>query len=222
MIYFIYSDEALGRALEIEAARLDIRYERHTALSAAAAKAKQAGMSASSPEYIHVIAEYPAVSDQFLAECPDAAVVGYPDEVKKLRRSRGLKVFVRPLDNEIVRAYMRGFSDRGIKKDKGKKAGERHSGAADMLVIEPLSNTVHIEGEAVRLTAHEFGLLTYLLKNRGSVVPRNELLSYVWGYDYVEGTNVVDVYVRHLRKKIDVPFGIVLIETVHGAGYIIR
>ena len=225
MIYFIYNDEFLGRALEIEADRLDIRYERRTAASAAEDKAKQSGISATSPDYIHVIAEYSAVTDAFLSDCPDSAVIGYHDEVKKIKRSRGLKVFVRPLDNEIFRAYMRGFTDRGMKaksERRGKAASERRSYAADSLIIEPLSSTVYIEGETVQLTSHEFGLLTYLLKNRGSVVPRTELLSFVWGYDYVEGTNVVDVYVRHLRKKLDIPFGISLIETVRGSGYIIR
>ncbi|MBO4217704.1 MAG: winged helix-turn-helix transcriptional regulator [Clostridia bacterium] len=221
MIYFIYNDEALGRALEIEADRLDIRYEKHTVPSALQAKAKQAGISARSPEYIHIIAEYSAVGDAFLSECPDSAVIGYPDEVKRLRRTRGLKVFVRPLDNEIIKAYLRGFSERGMKAKREREA-EKRSFAADGIIIEPLSNTVYLEGETVKLTAHEFGLLTYLLKNRGSVVPRSELLSYVWGYDYVEGTNVVDVYVRHLRKKLDIPFGVDLIETVHGAGYIIK
>ncbi len=221
MIYFIYEDEALGRALEIEADRLDIKYEKHTVASALSEKAKQVGISARSPEYIHVIAEYSAVGDAFLDECPDSAVIGYPDEVKRLRRSRGLKVFVRPLDNEIIKAYMRGFSERGMKAKREREAARR-TYPADELIIEPLSNTVYLEGETVKLTSHEFGLLTYLLKNRGSVVPRAELLSYVWGYDYVEGTNVVDVYVRHLRKKLDIPFGVDLIETVHGAGYIIK
>ena len=225
MIYFIYNDEYLGRALEIEADRLDIKYERHTAASAASGKNRQSGISATSPEYIHVIAEYSAVTDAFLNECPDTAVIGYPDEVKKIKRSRGLKVFVRPLDNEIFRAYLRGFTERGMKakgERRGKNVPERRSYAADSLIIEPLSSTVYIEGETVQLTSHEFGLLFYLLKNRGSVVPRAELLSFVWGYDYVEGTNVADVYVRHLRKKIDIPFGINLIETVRGSGYIIR
>ncbi len=78
------------------------------------------------------------------------------------------------------------------------------------------------DGHAVDLTKKEFDLLEYLLKNRNIVVGREKLLDAVWGFDFYGSTNVVDVYVRYLRSKIDDVYGITLIETVRGAGYVIR
>ena len=78
------------------------------------------------------------------------------------------------------------------------------------------------DGHAVDLTKKEFDLLEYLIKNRNIVVGREKLLDAVWGFDFYGSTNVVDVYVRYLRSKIDDVYGITLIETVRGAGYVIR
>ena len=78
------------------------------------------------------------------------------------------------------------------------------------------------DGHAVDLTKKEFDLLEYLLKNRNIVVGREKLLDAVWGFDFYGSTNAVDVYVRYLRSKIDDVYGITLIETVRGAGYVIR
>ena len=61
-----------------------------------------------------------------------------------------------------------------------------------------------------------------MLKNRNIVISREKLLDAVWGFDFYGSTNVVDVYVRYLRSKIDDVYGITLIETVRGSGYVIR
>ncbi|HHX02417.1 MAG TPA: response regulator transcription factor [Firmicutes bacterium] len=74
----------------------------------------------------------------------------------------------------------------------------------------------------VELTKREFDLLQYLLENKGLVISRETLLDRVWGYDYAGETNVVDVYIRFLRSKIDERFGTKLIATVRGVGYVIR
>ena len=74
----------------------------------------------------------------------------------------------------------------------------------------------------MELTAREFSLLLVLLENRSIVMSRDTLLQKVWGYDYVGETNIVDVYVRYLRSKIDDVFGIPLIQTVRGVGYVIK
>lgn len=78
------------------------------------------------------------------------------------------------------------------------------------------------DGHTIDLTKKEFDLLEYLLKNRNIVVGREKLLDAVWGFDFYGSTNVVDVYVRYLRSKIDDVYGITLIETVRGSGYVIR
>jgi len=72
------------------------------------------------------------------------------------------------------------------------------------------------------LTKREFDLLHFLLENKGRVLKRETLLEKVWGFDYMGETNVVDVYIKYLRSKIDEVFDIKLIHTVRGVGYVIR
>ncbi|MET3697902.1 DNA-binding response OmpR family regulator [Bacillus oleivorans] len=77
--------------------------------------------------------------------------------------------------------------------------------------------------EAIELTPREFDLLAFLMKNTRHVLSREQLLNGVWGYDYYGDTNVVDVYIRYLRNKIDKPFdGPALIHTVRGVGYVLK
>jgi len=81
---------------------------------------------------------------------------------------------------------------------------------------------VTYQGQPIELTKREFDLLQFLLENKGMVISREVLLDRVWGYDYQGETNVVDVYIRFLRGKIDDVFNIKLISTVRGVGYVIR
>lgn len=77
-------------------------------------------------------------------------------------------------------------------------------------------------GEPVELTNREFELLHTLMENKNIVMDREKLMNIVCGYEYVGETNIIDVYVRYLRTKIDDRFGIKLITTVRGVGYVIR
>lgn len=81
---------------------------------------------------------------------------------------------------------------------------------------------VTYNGVPIELTAKEFSLLHTLMQNKNIVMSRNVLLENVWGYDYFGETNTVDVYIRYLRQKIDEKFGIKLITTVRGVGYVIK
>ncbi|MBO4880981.1 MAG: response regulator transcription factor, partial [Firmicutes bacterium] len=81
---------------------------------------------------------------------------------------------------------------------------------------------VRFEGEEIDLTSREFSLLQVLMENKNVVLSRDSLLEKVWGYDYMGETNVVDVYVRYLRSKIDNVYGRSVIQTVRGVGYVIR
>ena len=81
---------------------------------------------------------------------------------------------------------------------------------------------VTVDGESVELTNREFELLRTLMENKDIVMDREKLLSAVCGYDYLGETNIIDVYVRYLRTKIDDRFGVKLITTVRGVGYVIR
>lgn len=84
------------------------------------------------------------------------------------------------------------------------------------------SYEVTLKGEKVELTKKEYLLLEYLLRNKRTVLSRNQILQEVWGYDYIGDTNVVDVYIRYLRSKIDDIAGEKYIHTMRGIGYVIR
>ena len=90
------------------------------------------------------------------------------------------------------------------------------------LVMDVERHTVEVDGRGVELTRREFDLLHYLLENKGKVISRESLLDNVWGFDFVGETNAVDVYIRFLRTQIDEQFGVKLIHTVRGVGYVIR
>ncbi len=90
------------------------------------------------------------------------------------------------------------------------------------LCLDVSSRRVTVNGQEVELARKEFDLLQCLLENRGRVMDRSALLNLVWGYNYVGETNTVDVYVHFLRNKIDEKYGLHLIETVRGVGYVIR
>lgn len=83
------------------------------------------------------------------------------------------------------------------------------------VTLDLRSRTVTFRGEAVELTAREFTMLEAFLRHRGQVLSREQLLSHVWGYDFDPGSNIVDVYVGYLRKKL----GNDVVETVRGMGY---
>ena len=90
------------------------------------------------------------------------------------------------------------------------------------LEMDLLSRSVSRAGSAVNLQPREFRLLECLMRNAGNVVTRTMLLEYVWDYHFDPQTNVIDVHVSRLRRKIDKDFSIPLIHTVRGAGYILR
>ena len=81
---------------------------------------------------------------------------------------------------------------------------------------------VTVNGESIELTNREFELLHTLMRNKNIVLDREKLMNEVCGYDYMGETNIIDVYVRYLRTKIDDRYGIKLIQTVRGVGYVIK
>ena len=90
---------------------------------------------------------------------------------------------------------------------------------AGELCLDPARFTVTFGSEEIALTKKEFDLLKYLMERHGKAVTRDDLLRDVWGYDYAGDTNVVDVYIRYLRHKIDDRFGIKTIQTIRSVGY---
>jgi DNA-binding response OmpR family regulator len=90
------------------------------------------------------------------------------------------------------------------------------------LVLDPVQHKVTRAGQAIRLTAREFALLQFLLEHVGEPVSRTRIVEAVWEHDYDTFSNVVEVYIRYLRRKVDEPFSCPLIHTVRGVGYEVR
>ncbi|KKQ92725.1 MAG: Winged-helix transcriptional response regulator [Candidatus Woesebacteria bacterium GW2011_GWA2_40_7] len=91
----------------------------------------------------------------------------------------------------------------------------------DGLTLDPLKHKVVRDGKDISLTPKEFSILELLMRHKGEVVTRTMIIEHVWDYDFNGMSNIVDVFVVTLRKKIDGDFKNKLIKTVHGVGYII-
>jgi len=94
--------------------------------------------------------------------------------------------------------------------------------SAKGVTLDEERHEVMCQGEEIELTHREYELLKTLLQNKNIVLDREKLLNMVCGYDYIGETNIIDVYVRYLRTKIDDRFGIKLISTIRGVGYAIK
>jgi DNA-binding response OmpR family regulator len=108
-----------------------------------------------------------------------------------------------------------------------KHAPQKEEPAGEVLMVRnlrlyPSRYEVLVGEESVELTKKEYSLLEYLLRNKRTVLTRDQILQQVWGYDYVGDTNVVDVYIRYLRAKLDDHFGEKYIYTMRGVGYVIK
>ncbi len=122
---------------------------------------------------------------------------------------------VKPFAINELRARLRAL----LRRDANDKSGQLRVGD---LVLDPATHAVTRRGHAISLTAKEFALLEYLMRNPGRVISREAFENHVWDYDFVSGSNVVDVYIRRLRRKIDDPFETKLFETIRGAGYCLQ
>ncbi|HNT68896.1 MAG TPA: heavy metal response regulator transcription factor [Syntrophorhabdaceae bacterium] len=90
------------------------------------------------------------------------------------------------------------------------------------LTLDPVRRIVTRKGQEIALTLKEFSLLEYFMRNEGRVLTRTMITDHVWNYDFDTETNVIDVYVNYLRKKIDAGHDVKLIHTVRGVGYILK
>jgi DNA-binding response OmpR family regulator len=109
-----------------------------------------------------------------------------------------------------------------IRRNAGEQIPASKKLTAGGLVLDPDARLVTYNNEPFNLTATEFRLLEYFLRNKGRVVSRQDVLEAVWGIDFNMSTNVVDVYVNYLRKKLDKAGADKLIHTQVGMGYILK
>lgn len=119
---------------------------------------------------------------------------------------------VKPFAMQELRARMRAL----LRRDLPEKT--TYLQIAD-LTLDPVNHQVERAGHEISLTSREFSLLEYLMRNPNWLVTREMIEAHVWNYDSVPGSNVIDVYIRRLRRKIDEPYEVKLLETVRGAGY---
>ncbi|WP_416044863.1 response regulator transcription factor [Clostridium tyrobutyricum] len=104
----------------------------------------------------------------------------------------------------------------------GSEKSYSHEYKVNNLIMNTKTHEVTRGGKLIELTKKEYDLLEFLLKNKNVVLTRDQLIEKVWGYDYFNDTNVVSVFIRYLRSKIDDGFDDKLITTVRGVGYVIK
>ncbi|WP_282060981.1 response regulator transcription factor [Bacillus pumilus] len=140
-----------------------------------------------------------------------------PDKVSGL--DLGANDYItKPFDIEELLARIRAQLRLNIHAQEEK---EIELSIADLTVNEK-TRDIQRAGQMLELTPREYDLLVHLLKHQQQVLTRDQLLTAVWGFDYFGDTNVVDVYIRYLRKKVDYPFEKQLIHTVRGVGYVVK
>ena len=104
-----------------------------------------------------------------------------------------------------------------------KRGGERSNlFTIDDLTLDIRSKRVERGGAELKLSAKEYALLEYLIRNKGVVLSRIQIEENIWGFDYEGSSNIVDVYIRYLRRKIDKDHPVKLIHTIRGSGYVLK
>ncbi len=122
---------------------------------------------------------------------------------------------VKPFEVKELRARLRAL----MRRDSGNKSGEI---VVANLRLDPSTHFVWRDSTPLDLTAKEYSLLEYMVRNPNRLITREMVTDHLWDYEQNITSNVVDVYIRRLRKKVDDPFEPKLIETVRGAGYRLR
>ncbi len=126
----------------------------------------------------------------------------------------------KPFAIEELLARIRVALKKHRARDAVQPVRDDHVMNAGCVSIDTASWQVHVKGTQVSLTRKEFDTLKYLMEHRGTAVTRDQLMNEVWGYDYIGDSNIVDVYIRYLRHKIDDQFGIKTIHTIRSVGYL--
>ena len=133
------------------------------------------------------------------------------DEVEAL--DTGADDFLtKPFSHAVLVARLRAL----LRRQRGERPAVLVAGD---LRVDPAERRVWRGDDVIELTPRELAVLEFLMRRRGEVVTKREVLSHVWDDDFAGDPNIVEVYIRYLRKKVDIPFGRASIETVRGSGY---
>ncbi len=122
---------------------------------------------------------------------------------------------IKPFEIKELRARLRAL----MRRESGNKSGNI---LVDDLRLDPSTHYVWRDETPLDLTAKEYALLEYLMRNPNRLITREMVVAHLWDYDQTIASNVVDVYIRRLRRKVDDPYDVKLIETIRGAGYRLR
>ncbi len=122
---------------------------------------------------------------------------------------------VKPFEIKELRARLRAL----MRRNAPSKAGDL---TFEDLRLDPAGHFAWRSDDPLDLTAKEFSLLEYMMRNPNRLITRDMVVSHLWDYDQNIASNVVDVYIRRLRRKVDDPYDVKLIETIRGAGYRLR
>jgi DNA-binding response OmpR family regulator len=119
---------------------------------------------------------------------------------------------VKPFEIKELRARLRAL----LRRETGNKSGNL---LIEDLRLDPATHFVWRDDKPLNLTAKEYSLLEYMMRNPNRLITREMVIAHLWDYDQSIASNVVDVYIRRLRRKVDDPYKVKLIETIRGAGY---
>jgi DNA-binding response OmpR family regulator len=122
---------------------------------------------------------------------------------------------VKPFEIRELRARLRAL----LRRESASKSGDL---VIDDLRLDPSTHFVRRGDTPLELTAKEYSLLEYMMRNPNRLITREMVVAHLWDYDQSIASNVVDVYIRRLRRKVDDPCPLKLIETIRGAGYRLR
>lgn len=119
---------------------------------------------------------------------------------------------VKPFSMNELRARLRAL----LRRNQPEKTAYLQVGD---LTMDPATHQVQRADTPIQLTPREFAILEYLMRSPNRILTREMIEAHVWNFDFISGSNVVDVYIRRLRKKVDDPYPVKLLETVRGVGY---
>ena len=164
-----------------------------------------------------------SVNDNDFPEIEKTQVIlfGFSEDIKNISGSvpAGYRILSRPFS---VPEMLSSIFERNDETLVGVRPVKRHKSPADSLILNENSHSVTYKKETVLLTKTEYDLFMLLIQNKGSAVTRKEAALKVWGEELKSDSNLVDVYIRYLREKLDEKFGIKIISTIRGIGYSIK
>lgn len=216
-VFILSSDRVFARMLSLEISA----YGADTKIFDSVSPDARRFASVSDISLVDVAALSANDSDFPEIEKTQVILFGFPEDIKNISGSvpAGYRIFSRPFS---VPEMLSSIFEKNDETLVGVRPVKRHKSPADSLILNENSHSVTYKKETVLLTKTEYDLFMLLIQNKGSAVTRKEAALKVWGEELKSDSNLVDVYIRYLREKLDEKFGIKIISTIRGIGYSIK